>query len=164
MASDITLAVGDGSRRMTYAELAQARGISLASARRPARRHHWPRQAGNDGMSASLSPRDICILSLRQCPLSPWNLLCGMPIEQRLGGIYALEGVMNTSEQYHRLVLEALCAFVRDRTHAADTLPKVTKKTPSAAPEQQPAADVQAALTVIGRRDTKNEDPRGRPL
>ena len=34
MASDITLAVGDGARRMTYADLAQARSISLASARR----------------------------------------------------------------------------------------------------------------------------------
>src|SRR6516162_4207528 len=34
----------------------------------------------------------------------------------RLGGIYALEGVMNTSEQYHRPVLEALSAFVRDST------------------------------------------------
>src|ERR1700720_4430696 len=32
----------------------------------------------------------------------------------RLGGIYALEGVMNTSEQYHRPVLDALSAFVRD--------------------------------------------------
>jgi hypothetical protein len=34
----------------------------------------------------------------------------------RLGGIYALEGVMNTSEEYHQPVLEALCAFVRDNT------------------------------------------------
>ena len=41
---DISLAVGDGTRRMTYAELAQARAISLASARRFARRHRWPRQ------------------------------------------------------------------------------------------------------------------------
>jgi hypothetical protein len=31
----------------------------------------------------------------------------------RLGGIYALEGVMNTSEQYHLPVLEALCALRR---------------------------------------------------
>jgi hypothetical protein len=29
-------------------------------------------------------------------------------IVMRLGGIYALEGVMNTSEQYHGPVLEAL--------------------------------------------------------
>ena len=36
-------------------------------------------------------------------------------IEMRLGGLYALEGVMNTSEQYHGPVLEALCAFVREQ-------------------------------------------------
>jgi hypothetical protein len=50
MASDISLAVGDGARRMTYAELAAVRGISLPSARRLVLRHHWPRQAGNDGV------------------------------------------------------------------------------------------------------------------
>ena len=33
MASEITLAVGDGARHMTYDELAQARGVRLASAR-----------------------------------------------------------------------------------------------------------------------------------
>src|SRR5215469_12811937 len=50
----------------------------------------------------------------------------------RLGGIYALEGVMNTSEQYHEPVLEALSAFVRNG-NKLDT-------------------EIQAALTVIGRR------------
>lgn len=34
----------------------------------------------------------------------------------RLGGIYALEGVMNISQQYYQPVLDLLCAFVRDRT------------------------------------------------
>jgi hypothetical protein len=63
-------------------------------------------------------------------------------ITLRLGGIYALEGVMNTSKQYHQPVLEALSAFVRDETKA-DT--KETREGP-------PASDVQAALTVIGRR------------
>ena len=62
-------------------------------------------------------------------------------IEMRLGGIYALEGVMNTSEQYHGPVLEALCAFVRERTSIGKTVS-----------EKQPATDIQAALTVIGRR------------
>jgi uncharacterized protein YjbI with pentapeptide repeats len=57
----------------------------------------------------------------------------------RLGGIYALEGVMNTSEQYYRPVLEALSAFVRDGTG--------TEKGNGA-----PATEIQAALTVIGRR------------
>jgi hypothetical protein len=57
----------------------------------------------------------------------------------RLGGIYALEGVMNNSEQYHQPVLEALSAFVRDgtRTEAGD---------------EPPATVIQAALTVIVRR------------
>jgi hypothetical protein len=40
---------------------------------------------------------------------------------QRLGGIYALEGVMNTSEQYHQPVLEALSAFVRNGTRTSST-------------------------------------------
>jgi len=48
--SDITLAVGDGARRMTYADLAAVRGTSQASAVRLVRRHRWPRQAGNDGV------------------------------------------------------------------------------------------------------------------
>jgi uncharacterized protein YjbI with pentapeptide repeats len=59
-------------------------------------------------------------------------------IQQRLGGIYALEGVMNTSEQYYQPVLEALCAFVRDR--AAETS------------EGAIGSDIRAALYVIGRR------------
>src|SRR4051794_20812511 len=63
-------------------------------------------------------------------------------IETRLGGIYLLEGVMKTSDQYYRPILEALSAFVRNHTKADTT---ETQDGP-------PAADVQAALTVIGRR------------
>jgi uncharacterized protein YjbI with pentapeptide repeats len=59
-------------------------------------------------------------------------------IRVRLGGIYALEGVMKTSEQYREPVLEALSAFIRDGTQT------VTGDGP-------PATDIQAALTVIGR-------------
>ena len=60
----------------------------------------------------------------------------------RLGGIYALEGVMNVSErpeQYRGPVLEMLCAFVREYTIGKTVFEK-------------PAIDIQAALTVIGRR------------
>jgi uncharacterized protein YjbI with pentapeptide repeats len=66
--------------------------------------------------------------------------LAGDKIAMRLGGIYALEGVMNTSAQYYAPVLEALCAFVRE-----NTIGKTASK-------DKPATDVQAALTVIGRR------------
>ena len=48
--SDISLAVGDGLRRMTYAELAKARGITILAARRLTLRHRWAKQAGNDGL------------------------------------------------------------------------------------------------------------------
>jgi hypothetical protein len=57
----------------------------------------------------------------------------------RLGGIYALEGVMNNSEQYRWPILEALSAFVRDGTRTATG-------------DGPPATDIQAALTVIGRK------------
>jgi uncharacterized protein YjbI with pentapeptide repeats len=66
--------------------------------------------------------------------------LAGKEKAMRLGGIYGLEGVMNTSDQYREPVLEALCAFVRDSTNG------------TVAGEKGPATDVQAALTVIGRR------------
>jgi hypothetical protein len=56
MASDITLAVGDGARRMTYAELAAVRGISALSAERLVRRRYWPRQTGNDSVVRVLVP------------------------------------------------------------------------------------------------------------
>jgi len=58
MASDISLAVGDGARRMTYAELAESRRISVSSAERLVRRRHWRRQVGNDGVVRILVPLD----------------------------------------------------------------------------------------------------------
>jgi uncharacterized protein YjbI with pentapeptide repeats len=64
----------------------------------------------------------------------------------RLGGIYALEGVMNGSDQYHRAVLEALSAFVREGAKLPTTPP-----TPGT-PTQGLPTDIQAALTVIRRR------------
>jgi hypothetical protein len=62
----------------------------------------------------------------------------------RLGGLYALEGVMNTSEQYRGPILEALSAFVRG-----------TRNTTGEGP---PATDVQALLTVLGRRKAAGMD------
>ncbi len=65
-----------------------------------------------------------------------------------LGGIYALEGVMQAPEpQYHRPVLEALTAFVRDRTKGRTPTPNEYTITP-----EQPTIELATALTVIGRR------------
>jgi hypothetical protein len=64
----------------------------------------------------------------------------------RLGGIYALEGVMNASPEYHRPVVESLCAFIRDTTRAPGP------------EEKEVATDIQAALTVLGRRTTVQQE------
>jgi hypothetical protein len=58
-------------------------------------------------------------------------------LQQQLGGIYALEGVMKNAEQYYGPVLDALCALVRDSTKTE------TSKGP-------PATDIQAALQSEG--------------
>ena len=88
--------------------------------------------------------------------------LAGTETAMRLGGIYALEGVMNApSSQYRVPVLEALCAFVRDSTtrhqvtlttFLAALFPAAHDK-PVGNVNDAPATDVQAALTVIGRRN-----------
>ncbi len=53
----------DETVRLTYTELAKARGITLAAARRLTLRHKWRKQLGNDGLThiwvpLSALPRD----------------------------------------------------------------------------------------------------------
>jgi hypothetical protein len=62
--------------------------------------------------------------------------LASSDLRLRVGGIYILEGVMNTSEQYHQPVLEALCTFVHDETQ------NVTSNPP-------PATDIQPVRAPI---------------
>ncbi|MGQ4448318.1 pentapeptide repeat-containing protein [Streptomyces griseus] len=68
---------------------------------------------------------------------------------EKLGGIYALERIMHDSEKDHAMVVEFLCAFIREQAH--------TKRTQVSARPKEP---VQAALTVLGRRPVRPE--RGR--
>src|SRR3954451_5381003 len=46
------------SIRMTYAELAAARSISLDAARRLVLRKQWSKQIGNDGLTRALVPAE----------------------------------------------------------------------------------------------------------
>jgi uncharacterized protein YjbI with pentapeptide repeats len=75
----------------------------------------------------------------------------------RLGGIYALEGVMNTSAAYHKPVMEALAAFIRQKalTEATQNPDPATSNVPLNTP-----TDVQAALTVLGRRAPEHDEGR----
>jgi uncharacterized protein YjbI with pentapeptide repeats len=85
-------------------------------------------------------------------------------IEVRLGGIYALEGILHmqppdntSSPDYRHPVLEALCAFVREHTigktvQEHPTTDVVQTVLMGKTPKEHPTTDVQAALTVIERR------------
>jgi hypothetical protein len=54
---------GDDTVRLTYAELAKARGVSLEAARRLVYRHKWAKQTGNDGRSHIAVPVEFLTVS-----------------------------------------------------------------------------------------------------
>ncbi|MFF0338066.1 pentapeptide repeat-containing protein [Streptomyces fimicarius] len=73
-------------------------------------------------------------------------------LTERLGGIYALQRVMRDSEKDHDTVVQVLAAFVRQ--HA----PLSSVDEDMAAEDVPPMRDdVQAALTVLGRRPIRIE-------
>jgi uncharacterized protein YjbI with pentapeptide repeats len=75
-------------------------------------------------------------------------------IEVRLGAIYALERIAKDSERDHWPIMEVLCAYIRNPQNTGT--PKLSKEAKNPAEWRQsiraPRIDVQAALTVIGRR------------
>jgi hypothetical protein len=76
--------------------------------------------------------------------------------DERIGGVFSLERVMADSRRDHYTVVEVLSAFVRE--HAGTPADHVI--TNGNAPKETPA-DVQAALTVLGRRPLR---PEHRPV
>jgi hypothetical protein len=68
--------------------------------------------------------------------------------EVQIGGIYALERIARDSRRDHPTVMEVLYAFIRE--HAPE------RRT---SPEDRAPPDVQAAVTVIGRRMAKYDRP-----
>ncbi|NUT49804.1 MAG: pentapeptide repeat-containing protein [Saccharothrix sp.] len=72
-------------------------------------------------------------------------------LDVRLGGIYALERLARDSARDHPTVVEVLAAFVRDHAPIGSCV-GVTD------PFTRPATDVQAALTVIARRDVSRDN------
>lgn len=72
-------------------------------------------------------------------------------LEVRLGGIYALERLARESKADHGPIIEVLGAFVRSRAPWSEG--------EGAAP--RPSADVQAVLSVIGRRTIEFDPSQG---
>ena len=77
-------------------------------------------------------------------------------LDMRIGGIYALERVARDSAKDHPTVMEVLAAFVRE--HSREIWPPEASDEPRAdAPVRTTRPDVQAAVTVIGRRNPQND-------
>ena len=75
-------------------------------------------------------------------------------LDVRLGGIYALERVARDSADDHPTVMEVLTAFIREHS----PIPLRQSGTDDPGPElPPPRPDVQAAVTVVGRRDTERD-------
>jgi len=68
-------------------------------------------------------------------------------LEIRLGGIYSLERIAKDSPDDHGTVMEVLASFIREKSPVAVSLDKDIGIT----------IDIQAALTVIGRRNSGND-------
>jgi hypothetical protein len=74
-------------------------------------------------------------------------------LDVRIGGIYALERIARDSARDHPTVMEVLTAFIREHSREPWPLPGPD----GAEPERPTRPDVQAALTVVGRRDAKRD-------
>lgn len=68
-------------------------------------------------------------------------------LEVRLGAIYALEQLAAESREQHQPSIAVLCAFLRERAAWR----------PDGTPAGRPPTDVQAVLTVLGRRTLAHE-------
>ncbi|GAB2769074.1 pentapeptide repeat-containing protein [Streptomyces daliensis] len=79
------------------------------------------------------------------------KLLASDNLTERLCGIYAFERIMNDSTKDYRTVVEALAAFIRQHAPAPPD-EETTSEDTSPEGGKGPAEDVQAALTVLGRR------------
>ncbi|MFB9909033.1 pentapeptide repeat-containing protein [Allokutzneria oryzae] len=90
-------------------------------------------------------------------------------VQERLGGVYALEHVMAESPRDHATVLEVLCAFICEQAPAPGNVDptdyfappwKRTGQPDLPEPGTRPARDVQAAMTVLARRPVRPEPHR----
>ena len=90
-------------------------------------------------------------------------------LDVRIGGIYALERVARDSRRDHPTTLEVLAAFIREHSHEQWPTPEsATAARPTQIPEpardtlpsRPTRPDVQAAVTVIGRRISGNDRER----
>jgi len=79
-------------------------------------------------------------------------------LQARIGAIYALESLARDSPSDHPTVVEVLAAFIRS---TASKPGRRSFGNFDPCPDIDTPADVQAALTVLGRRETSHDNSRG---
>jgi hypothetical protein len=79
-------------------------------------------------------------------------------LDVRIGGIYALERIARDSAKDHPTVMEVLTAFIREHSRE-DRDPSLREQWDPSEPDsaEPPRPDIQAAITVVGRRDAKRD-------
>jgi Pentapeptide repeats (8 copies) len=80
----------------------------------------------------------------------------------RLGAIYAFERIARQNREEHWPIMETLTAYVRERSPWTRQSGKQTAEAEQEGAVEPPETDVQAALTVIGRRRLEHEEERQR--
>jgi uncharacterized protein YjbI with pentapeptide repeats len=106
-------------------------------------------------------------------PLGDWNSVevTEVNVEVRLGAIYALERIARESKKDHWSIMEVLCAYVRENSRSAPVYEKLeidllnyginnkyfyrakfNSVVDWVSKLEKPRVDIQAAITVIGRR------------
>lgn len=81
-------------------------------------------------------------------------------LDVRIGGIYALERIAHDSARDHPTVMEVLTAFVREHSRDQGSPPPTDVHSDDGPPKPWIRPDVQAAVTVIGRRDPRHDRKR----
>ncbi len=96
----------------------------------------------------------------------------------RLGGIYALERIANDSDKDYWPIMETLTAYVREQAPWRESDQDLTTPPPknflwnelgespptTSAPVPKPGTDIQAVLTVLGRRKYRYRQGEAMPL
>ena len=143
---------------IAHHDVGSAKGALLQTARDDARGRLLTLGAGLFAAGALIFTAQNVILSRRTFELTEQGhvtdrytkaieQLGGRKPDVRLGGIYALERVARDSARDHPAVMEVLTAFVREHS----PISMRPSRPDGAEPERSPRADVQAALTVVGR-------------
>ena len=80
-------------------------------------------------------------------------------LDMRIGGIYALERVARDSARDHPAVMDVLTAFIREHSDEPWT-PPADDEPDADIPGLGARGDIQAAVTVIGRRNPRHDQER----